>query len=91
MDCATEGRVEDYAEQPPLDFAEGVVVIFCRIDLRNGVSRIDLGKPQANEAPCRRNGDPAFFNGLHVLEPSHAGHSMCFLEGVVPDNQSLPF
>ena len=71
MDYATEGCVKDYAEQSALDYAEAVVVAFGRLDLDNSVSRIYLCKPEADEAPYRRNGDPPFLDGLHIFEPAH--------------------
>ena len=91
MDYAAEDCVKDYAEQSALDYAEAVIVVFGRLDLDNGVSRIYLCKPEADEAPYRRNGDPALHNGLHILEPAHTGPGVSLLEGVLPGNQSLPF
>ncbi len=91
MDYATESRVKDYTEQSALDYAKAVVMTFGRLDLDNGVSRIYLCKPEPDEAPYRRNGDPAFHDGLHILEPTRTGPGVSLHEGVLPGNQSLPF
>ncbi len=69
MDRATEGRVKDCAEQSTLGYAEVVVVVFGRLELEDGVSRIYLRKAEADEAPHRRNSDPAVPDGLHILRP----------------------